>query len=45
VGQVGQVGRVGQAGQVAPDDINGRALWWVGPLTVVVAVLLVFAAA
>ena len=25
------------------DDINARALWWVGPLTVVSAVLLVFA--
>ena len=25
------------------SDVNARALWWVGPLTVVVAVLLVFA--
>ena len=25
------------------NDVNARALWWAGPLTVVVAVLLVFA--
>ena len=31
---------MGRAGQ---NDINARALWWVGPLTVVAAVLLVFA--
>ena len=31
---------MGQAGQ---NEVNGRALWWAGPLTVVAAVLLVFA--
>jgi uncharacterized integral membrane protein len=31
---------VGQAGTI---DINTSALWWVGPLTIVAAVLLVFA--
>jgi len=36
VGQVGQVGQVG-------NGINSAALWWAGPLTVVAAVLLVFA--
>ena len=30
-------------GQVGRNDIDPRALWWVGPLTVVSAVLLVFA--
>lgn len=30
-------------GQVGRNDINLATLWWVGPLTVVVAVLLVFA--
>jgi hypothetical protein len=30
-------------GQVGRNDINGRALWWAGPLTVVAAILLVFA--
>ena len=28
---------------MALDDINARALWWAGPLTVAVAVLLVLA--
>jgi hypothetical protein len=28
---------------VGKNDINGTALWWAGPLTVVAAVLLVFA--
>ena len=32
-----------QSGQLAKNDVNRAALWWVGPLTVVVAVLLVFA--
>ena len=30
-------------GQVGTNDVNTRALWWAGPLTVVVAVLLVWA--
>ena len=30
-------------GQVGTNDVNARALWWAGPLTVVVAVLLVWA--
>jgi len=30
-------------GQVGKNDINTAALWWAGPLTVVVAVLLVLA--
>ena len=30
-------------GQVDKNDINARALWWAGPLTVAVSVLLVFA--
>jgi hypothetical protein len=30
-------------GQVGKNDVNGRALWWAGPLTVIAAVLLVFA--
>lgn len=30
-------------GLVSKNDINGAALWWAGPLTVVAAVLLVWA--
>ncbi|HEV8396386.1 MAG TPA: DUF6069 family protein [Vicinamibacterales bacterium] len=30
-------------GQVGKNDINSATLWWAGPLTVVVSVLLVFA--
>ena len=30
-------------GQVGKNDINSAALWWAGPLTVAVSVLLVFA--
>ena len=32
-----------QSGRLATNDVNRAALWWAGPLTVVVAVLLVFA--
>ena len=32
-----------QSGQLATNDVSRAALWWAGPLTVVVAVLLVFA--
>ena len=32
-----------QSGQLAKNDVNRAALWWAGPLTVVVSVLLVFA--
>ena len=28
---------------MSPGEINGRALWWAGPLTVAIAVLLVLA--
>jgi len=37
------VGQVGQVGQVGRNDVNAKALWWAGPLTVVAAVLLVWA--
>jgi hypothetical protein len=34
---------VSPSGPLAKNDVNRAALWWVGPLTVVVSVLLVFA--
>jgi len=38
-----QARQVGGVSQVVRNDVNSAALWWAGPLTVVVAVLLVFA--